>query len=150
AHVAIGTGALAVAANALASLTWHARKGTVKWGCAAVFAAAGVVGAFAGSSLSKIVDGRKLLVLFALLMLAIAIAMVTRRWSEGEADVRLRRENVGRLALAGLATGALSGFFGIGGGFLIVPGLILAARMPILNAIGSSLVAVAAFGSTAA
>ena len=50
----------------------------------------------------------------------------------------------------GLATGALSGFFGIGGGFLIVPALMLATGMPILNAIGSSLVAVTAFGATAA
>ena len=47
-------------------------------------------------------------------------------------------------------TGALSGFFGIGGGFLIVPALMFAAGMPIINAIGSSLVAVAAFGATAA
>jgi uncharacterized membrane protein YfcA len=49
-----------------------------------------------------------------------------------------------------LAAGGLSGFFGIGGGFLIVPGLILATAMPIVNAIGSSLVAVTAFGVTTA
>ena len=47
-------------------------------------------------------------------------------------------------------TGALSGFFGIGGGFIIVPGLMFAAGMPIINAIGSSLVAVTVFGATAA
>ena len=50
----------------------------------------------------------------------------------------------------GLATGALSGFFGIGGGFLIVPGLIMATGMPILYAVGSSLVAVTGFGLTTA
>ena len=50
----------------------------------------------------------------------------------------------------GLATGALSGFFGIGGGFLIVPALIAATGMPILYAVGSSLVAVTAFGLTTA
>jgi uncharacterized membrane protein YfcA len=55
-----------------------------------------------------------------------------------------------KLLLFGLLTGLLSGFFGIGGGFLIVPGLMLATGMPILNAIGSSLVAVAAFGLTSA
>ena len=149
-HVAIGTSALAVAVNAAASLAAHARKGTVKWRCAAVFAAAGVVGAFAGSSLSKVVDGKKLLVLFALLMLVIAAVMLMRRAGDGDPDVRLNRRNAVRLVLIGLATGALAGFFGIGGGFLIVPGLILAAGMPILNAIGSSLVAVTAFGATAA
>uniref|UniRef100_UPI00037686B0 sulfite exporter TauE/SafE family protein n=1 Tax=Komagataeibacter europaeus TaxID=33995 RepID=UPI00037686B0 len=49
-----------------------------------------------------------------------------------------------------LGTGILSGFFGIGGGFLIVPALIASTRMPILNAIGTSLVAVAAFGASTA
>jgi uncharacterized membrane protein YfcA len=64
--------------------------------------------------------------------------------------VRLSRENLPRLLLIGSATGAVSGFFGIGGGFLIVPGLMAAAGMPIINAIGSSLLAVTAFGATAA
>ena len=150
AHVAIGTSALAVAVNAAASLVAHARKGTVKWRCAAVFAASGVIGAFVGSSISKLVDGRKLLILFALLMLAISAVMLVRRAAAGDPTVRLSRQNFSRLALSGLATGALSGFFGIGGGFLIVPGLMFAAGMPILNAIGSSLVAVTAFGATAA
>jgi uncharacterized protein len=124
--------------------------GTVKWQCAGVFAAAGMVGAFGGSSLSKIMDGQKLLVLFAVLMLIIAAVMFVRRSAEGEADVKLSRENLPKLLAVGLATGALSGFFGIGGGFLIVPGLMFATGMPIINAIGSSLVAVAAFGATAA
>ena len=55
-----------------------------------------------------------------------------------------------RLAFAALATGFLSGFFGIGGGFLIVPGLVMATGMPLINAIGSSLVSVTAFGTTTA
>ena len=49
-----------------------------------------------------------------------------------------------------MGTGLFSGFFGIGGGFLIVPGLVAATRMPILNAVGTSLVAVTAFGLTTA
>jgi uncharacterized membrane protein YfcA len=150
AHVAIGTSAFAVAVNAAANLVSHARSGTVKWHCASVFAAAGVAGAFGGSSLSKMVEGPKLLALFAILMLFIATIMFARRSTGGNADARLSRENVARLLVSGLATGALSGFFGIGGGFLIVPGLMFAAGMPILNAIGSSLVAVTAFGATAA
>jgi uncharacterized membrane protein YfcA len=150
AHVAIGTSAFAVAVNAAANLVSHARSGTVKWRCASVFAAAGVAGAFGGSTLSKLVEGTKLLALFAILMLFVAGIMFTRRSSAGNANVRLSRENFAKLLGAGLATGALSGFFGIGGGFLIVPGLMFAAGMPILNAIGSSLVAVTAFGATAA
>jgi uncharacterized protein len=149
-HVAIGTTAFAVAVNAAATLLSHARMGTVKWQCAGVFAVAGMVGAYGGSSLSKIVDGQKLLVLFALLMLIIAAVMFVRRAIPGDADVRLTRENVFKLLGVGLVTGSLSGFFGIGGGFLIVPALMFATAMPIVNAVGSSLVAVTAFGSTAA
>jgi uncharacterized protein len=150
AHVAIGTSALAVAVNAAANLAQHARAGTVKWRCASVFAAAGVIGAFAGSSLSKLVDGQKLLVLFAILMLVVAGLMLARRSVGGDEGVELSRRNAPKLLVLGLASGALSGFFGIGGGFLIVPGLMLATGMPILNAIASSLVAVAAFAVTAA
>ena len=150
AHVAIGTSALAVATNAAANLVSHSRMGNVKWPCAVVFAASGVLGAFGGSSLSKIVDGQKLLALFAILMLIVAIVMFVRRSGAGKADVRLNRENFPRLLVIGLSTGALAGVFGIGGGFLIVPGLIAAAGMPIINAIGSSLVSVTAFGTTAA
>ncbi|MGE0038154.1 MAG: sulfite exporter TauE/SafE family protein [Xanthobacteraceae bacterium] len=150
AHVAIGTSALAVAANAAANLVSHSRMGTVKWHCAAVFAAAGVLGAYGGSSLSKIIDGQKLLVLFAILMLVVAVFMFARRGGTSDSEVRLSRENVPWLLAVGFGAGALSGFFGIGGGFLIVPGLMFATGMPIINAIGSSLVGVAAFGGTAA
>ncbi len=150
AHVAIGTSAIAVGANAAANLFQHGRRGTVKWRCAAVFAAAGVAGAFAGSTVSKLVDGQRLLMLFALLMFVVGASMLRRRRSVGHEAVQLSRENLPKLLLLGFLTGLLSGFFGIGGGFLIVPGLMLATGMPILNAIGSSLVAVSAFGLTTA
>jgi uncharacterized membrane protein YfcA len=150
AHVAIGTSAIAVGATAAANLVQHARRGTVKWHCAAVFAAAGVMGAFAGSSLSKMVDGQRLLVMFALLMFVVGASMLRRRKNAGNESVQLSRQNLPKLLLLGFFTGLLAGFFGIGGGFLIVPGLMLATGMPILNAIGSSLVAVAAFGFTSA
>src|SRR6516165_592868 len=78
-HVAIGTSALAVSVNAFVNLMGHWRAGTVKWPCATVFAASGIVGAALGSSLGKIVDGRKLLALFALAMIAVGIAMLRPR-----------------------------------------------------------------------
>src|SRR5271157_1824437 len=108
-HIAIGTTAFAVAVNAAANLVSHARMKTVKWLCAGVFAVAGMVGEFGGSSLSKIVDGQKLLVLFAILMLIIAAVMLARRSVEGKADITLSRENFPRLLGSGLVTGALSG-----------------------------------------
>jgi uncharacterized protein len=151
AHVAIGTSAIAVAANAAINLWHHARGGTVRWSFALPFAAAGIAGALVGSIFGKLLDGRKLLALFALLMLVIAALMLRTRMRASVPDVRVSRDNMVAILGLGLTTGVLSGFFGIGGGFLIVPALMLATGMPIINAVSSSLVAVTAFGlSTAA
>lgn len=149
-HVAIGTSALAVAANAAMGLGTHARLGNVKWRCASVFAVSGIAGAFIGSSAGKAFDGQKLLLLFALVMIVVGALLLRRRGHVGDPDVRLGRENAAKLVLYGLGTGLFSGFFGIGGGFLIVPGLIAASGMPMLFAVGSSLFAVTAFGLTTA
>jgi uncharacterized membrane protein YfcA len=149
-HLAIGTSAVAVAANAAASLLTHARAGNVRWPCASVFAGMGVLGAFAGAQLGKMVDGRALLAAFAVMMVVVAVLMLRRREPAEDRRVRLDRGNAPALVATGLAVGALSGFFGIGGGFLIVPGVILATGMPMLQAVGTSLVAVTAFGLTTA
>jgi uncharacterized protein len=149
-HVAIGTSAIAVAANAAINLSNHARGGTVIWSCALIFATAGMAGAFGGSILGKMVDGQKLLALFALVMIVIALLMLKTRSRIGLPDVKVSMSNMPAIAGLGLATGTMSGFFGIGGGFLIVPALMLATGMPIMNAVSSSLVAVTAFGLTTA
>src|ERR1700726_3875762 len=150
AHLAIGTSGIAVATNAAVNLSNHARGGTVVWSCALVFAAAGVAGAFAGSPLGKMLDGQKLLALFALVMLVIAMLMLKTRSRIGEPDVKMSMANLPAIVGLGLATGTLSGFFGIGGGFLIVPALMLATGMSIMNAVSSSSVAVTGFGLTTA
>lgn len=148
-HQAIGTSALAVAANAFANLLPHARAGHVRWRVAFVFAAAGVAGAYLGSSLGKMIDGGHLLVLFALLMLVIAALMLrNKRVHQGSAYPH--RNMFCRLLLTGLGVGGLAGFFGIGGGFLIVPGLLLASGMAMIEAIGTSLFCVGALGLTTA
>ncbi|HET6434025.1 sulfite exporter TauE/SafE family protein [Dyella sp.] len=148
-HLAIGTSALAVSLNAFANLIPHARAGHVRWRAAFIFAATGVVGAFIGSTIGKAVDGQRLLVLFAVLMIVVAALMLRGRRGGGPDRYPLPHTNP-RLAGVGLGAGALSGFFGIGGGFLIVPGLMLASGMEIIHAIGTSLFAVGAFGLTAA
>jgi uncharacterized membrane protein YfcA len=150
AHVAIGTSAIAVATNAAFNLSNHARGGTVRWSCALTFATAGIVGAFIGSIFGKMLDGQRLLALFALLMLVIAALMLKTRSRAGLPDVEMSWANMPAVVGLGLATGTLSGFFGIGGGFLIVPALMLATGMSIMNAVSSSLVAVTAFGLTTA
>jgi len=109
-----------------------------------------MVGAFIGSIFGKMLDGQKLLALFAVLMLVIASLMLKTRSREGLSDVKMSMSNLPAIVGLGLLTGTLSGFFGIGGGFLIVPALMLATGMSIMNAVSSSLVAVTAFGLTTA
>ena len=145
-HVAIGTGALAVSINAYANLLGHARKGHVRWLCAAVFAAVGTLGALLGSSLGLVVDGTRLLLLFGALMVVVGLLMLRPRGVGRGEERPVERRTCALTAAAALATGGASGFFGIGGGFLIVPALVFATGMPMINAIGSSLLAVGTFG----
>jgi uncharacterized membrane protein YfcA len=153
-HIAIGTASIAVALNAAFGLIAHARLGRVKWPCAIVFATAGMLGALVGSALGKALDGTKLLALFGLVMIAIGIAMLRPPGQGALKDVRLTAKTapqmLPRLLGTGGGVGLLSGFFGIGGGFLIVPGLVLATGMALQSAIASSLFAVTAFGLTTA
>lgn len=153
-HAAIGTAAVAVTVNAVASLIGHARAGRVKWRCACVFAGSGMIGAALGAELGKAVDGKRLLMLFGLLMIGVGLSMLRRRRVAKAPEVRLTRETASvllpRLVPTGLAVGLAAGFFGIGGGFLIVPGLMLATAMPLSYAIGTSLVVVSALGLTTA
>ncbi|MCM5558938.1 TSUP family transporter [Pleomorphomonas sp. JP5] len=149
-HVALGTGALAVSLNAFANLAGHARKGHVLWRCAFVFSAFGMVGAFLGSTLGKLIDGDALLFLFGLAMVAVGASMLRpRKLMPGERPP-ITRGSCYRAAAMAVLTGAASGFFGIGGGFLIVPALILATGMATINAVGTSLMAVGVFGLTTA
>ncbi|MFM5922635.1 MAG: sulfite exporter TauE/SafE family protein [Novosphingobium sp.] len=146
-HAAIGTSAAAVAVNAATGLAAQARAGRVKWPCASVFAAAGLAGALAGAELGKRVDGQALLMWFAAAMIAIALSMLLPRKDEGDPGVRLTAPMVFKLAPIGLLTGLAAGFFGIGGGFLIAPGLMASTGMTLANAGASSLVSVVLFGS---
>lgn len=149
-HMAIGTSALAVSVNAFANLIPHSRAGNVKWPCAVVFAVSGIAGAAAGAQLGQMVDGKRLLFLFGLVMIAVAIAMLRPRADSGDPSVHINGKIAIRLAGSGLLVGMLSGFFGIGGGFLIVPAMMFGSGMAAINAVGSSLVSVGTFGLTTA
>jgi uncharacterized membrane protein YfcA len=145
-HIAIGTAALAVSANAFVNFANHARAGNVRWVTAGIFAAIGVVGALIGSTIGKAVDGHRLVLLFAILMLVVGASMLRSRRAGGADVAALTPGMIVRITGIAFCVGLLAGFFGIGGGFLIVPGLIFATGMPIINAIGTSLLAVGAFG----
>jgi len=153
-HLAIGTSAVAVALSALFNAAGHARQGTIKWPCAISFSLFGIAGTWLGSSLALRLPADRLIVLFAVLMLIVGVIMLLRKNAEGDADVRLTlgtaRCMLPWLAASGLVVGFMAGFFGIGGGFLIVPALIFATGMPIRHAIGTSLVAITVFGAATA
>jgi uncharacterized membrane protein YfcA len=149
-HVALGTGALAVSLNAFGNLYGHARKGHVLWRCAIVFSAFGMAGAFGGSTLGKLIDGDALLFLFGLAMVAVGASMLRPRRPMPDGHPPITRRSCYRAAGMAVLAGAASGFFGIGGGFLIVPALIFATGMATINAVGSSLMAVGVFGLTTA
>lgn len=150
-HVVIGSTALAVAVNAYLNLIPHWRQRHVRWKEAISFAIPGAVGAFIGSILGKLAPDKELLFLFALLMIVIAIVMLRRKPTAADGqDAQATKIRWGRVLTAGAIVGLVSGFFGIGGGFLIVPGLLFSTGMPMIAAIGSSLFSVGTFGLTTA
>jgi uncharacterized protein len=148
-HIAIGTAALAVAASAYINMIPHARAGHIRWGPAFAFAASGVLGAALGSTIGKLVDGQKLVTYFAFLMCFVAFLMLRPR-QQAASTAAAYPTPYPHLCGTGLGAGSLSGFFGIGGGFLVVPGLMFAGRLQIVDAIGTSLFAVGSFGLTTA
>ncbi len=148
-HVAIGTGAFAVSVNAFLNFVSQARSGRIVWKVAILFAFFGSFGAFVGSSLGKAMNGDALIFLFGLAMLGVGAAMLRPIEPKLDSSGKVVASPT-KSALVALAVGVLAGFFGIGGGVLIVPGLVLATRMPMLNAISTSLLAVGSFGLTTA
>lgn len=149
-HMAIGASAAGVSLNALTALAGQARAGRVRWPCATLFAVVGAAAAWAGSSVAKAIDGHQLLLLFAFAMAAVGLAMLRPKKDLGDPGVRLNAGMAPRLALSASGVGAAAGFFGIGGGFLIVPGLMWATGMTLAAAQATSLLSVAAFGASTA
>ena len=96
-HVAIATSAAAVAASALANLLLHARGGSVKWRCASLFAAFGIIGAAAGSTMGKMTQGDLLLGLFGLVMIIVGLSMIREKSGGSDPDVRLTAATALRL-----------------------------------------------------
>ena len=121
----------------------HGRGGRLDLRVAATFGGAGILGAYFGAGLTHLVAGATLLLLFAALMLVVAGLMLARR-ERGAAGAGEKREGRPAHTLgAGLAVGVLTGFLGVGGGFLVVPALVLFAGLPMRLAVGTSLLVIA-------
>ncbi|USX54442.1 sulfite exporter TauE/SafE family protein [Lentzea sp. HUAS12] len=120
----------------------HARAGRVRWRTGLVFGAAGMAGAYGGGRLAELVPGTWLLVGFAVMMIATAVAMLRGRREGG--PVKPHGElPVPRVVAEGLVVGAVTGLVGAGGGFLVVPALALLGGLPMAVAVGTSLVVIA-------
>ena len=125
----------------------HWRDGTVRLPAALAFAPGAIAGTLLGTRLAALVPGRTQLVLFALVMGAAALAMLRPRTSAAPTDrpghgPPTLRDAV-RALPAGLGVGVLTGLVGVGGGFLIVPALVLFLGLPMHQAVGTSLVVIA-------
>lgn len=132
---------------AAAGAALHARRGAVRWNSALLFGVPGMVGAYLGAFGSKYVSGALQLTVFACVMLAAATLMVrgtgfASRAPEPGAEPKRGLRAAAPTVVAGLAVGALTGFVGVGGGFLIVPALVLLMGLPMSHAVGTSLVVI--------
>jgi uncharacterized membrane protein YfcA len=143
---AMATSLVVVCVTSLAAVVPHARAGRVRWRTALIFGPASMAGAFAGGRVARLVPSSILLTAFALVMLASAFAMTRgRKESPRDADARAQAaSNLPMLKILGTGAlvGAVTGMVGAGGGFLVVPALVLLGRLPMCVAVGTSLVVI--------
>lgn len=139
-HEATATSLVIVGATAVAGVAPHMQADRVQWRTAILFGAAGILGTFGGTWVNRQVSGPVILLLFGILMLVVAARMV----SSGMPDASAASEpRIWIIPVAGLIVGVLTGFFGVGGGFVIVPALVLWLGLPMRVAVGTSLVIIA-------
>jgi uncharacterized membrane protein YfcA len=154
ARVATTESLVVVGITAIVATTAHARAGHVCWGPGIAFGAAGLAASYAGTAANTRVDPQVLLLGFAALMLAAATAMLARRpliatapTSVGPvgpaAPPPVATTDVVKVLAAGSVVGFLTGFLGVGGGFVIVPVLVMALGYTMADAVGTSLLVIA-------
>jgi uncharacterized membrane protein YfcA len=142
AKAAIATSLLVVGITALVSLVGHARDGNVEWRTGALFSATAMAGAYGGGRLALYFDGTTLLLAFAGMMVMTALAMLRR--PKGQPLVPKEGMASPWLVIAeGLVVGLATGLVGAGGGFLVVPALVLLGGMDMKRAVGTSLMVIA-------
>lgn len=139
---AIATSLLVVGVTSAIGAISHARAGRVQWRTGLIFGAAGMAGAYGGGLLSRFIPGSVLLIGFAVMMIATAIAMLRGR-KNIEVTGEAHRMPVPKIVAEGLAVGLVTGLVGAGGGFLVVPALALLGGLPMPVAVGTSLIVIA-------
>jgi uncharacterized membrane protein YfcA len=136
---AIATSLLVVGITSLAAVIQHARAGNVVWRTGLSFGAAGMVGAYTAGFAAAWIPDRVLLGLFAVMMLVTSAAMFRGR---PESTATTGPRPLGKIVLEGLFVGAVTGLVGAGGGFLVVPALVILGGLPMQKAVGTSLLVV--------
>ncbi len=142
ARAAIATSLLVVGVTSATAAISHARAGRVQWRTGIVFGLAGMAGAYAGGRIGTLVDGTWLLLAFAGMMAVTAAAML-RGHAPREPAPRDHRMAIGTILVEGVVVGLVTGLVGAGGGFLVVPALVLLGGVPMHVAVGTSLVVIA-------
>lgn len=139
-QLAVTTSLAIVGANSMLGAWFHRLQGTVNWRIAALFGGTGMAVAYFAAGISKLMSPKMLLIAFAVLMLIIGLLMIFRRQQEVQTH-----EPRGWLVIlaCGGAVGLLTGILGVGGGFLIVPALVMLIGLPMQEAVGTSLVIIA-------
>lgn len=133
---AVGPSLLIVGAAALAGAVQRARAGEVHFKAAGMFVLAGMAGAALGAKLTPLVSSAALMTAFAIVMLVVGVHMLLPRVPVPQPEPECRPL---RCLMAGGAVGVLTGFLGVGGGFLLMPALARFARLPLRVATGTSL-----------
>ncbi|MEZ4866259.1 MAG: sulfite exporter TauE/SafE family protein [Caldilineaceae bacterium] len=139
-QVAVTASLVIVGANSVLGAFFHRAQGTLNWRVALLFGGVGMIAAYFSAGLSHLLSSILLLVLFALLMLAVGALMIFRKTPSNEEHAA---HSWFVIAAAGIAVGVLTGFLGVGGGFLIVPALVMLVGLPMRQAVGTSLVVIA-------
>jgi uncharacterized membrane protein YfcA len=139
---AIAASLFAVGVTSAVAVLPHARAGRVRWPIAMVFGLGGVTGAYGGGLLARYIPAGILLTAFALMMLVTATAMIRGRRTP-ESRQASDAVPVSRVVGQGVAVGLVTGLVGAGGGFLVVPALVLLGGLPMSAAVGTSLVVIA-------
>lgn len=142
-HEAIALSLLVVGTTSAAALLPHARAEQVRWKMGALFGATSMVGAYGAGKLAHLVPATVLLLLFGAMMLVTAGAMMRPRKTEEKVEDRDAPLPIFKIVLEGLAVGAVTGLVGAGGGFLVVPALVLLGGLPMRAAVGTSLLVIA-------
>jgi uncharacterized membrane protein YfcA len=141
AQQAIATSLLVVGVTSAVGAISHARAGRVQWRTGLIFGSAGVVGAYTGGLAAQFIPATTLLIGFAVVMIATAVAMLRGRKSREVTGTR--RILMPAILAEGLAVGMVTGSVGAGGGFLVVPALALLGGLPMPTAVGTALIVIA-------